>query len=639
MKVEVETEINRKVEWLKKEQSPDGAWRFYVESGPLSDAYMIILLRSLQIDDEERIRLLAERIARLQEKNGAWKLFHDEAEGHLSATIEAYYALLYAGYKRKDDELMQRAKQFILSKGGLSEASLYTKVLLALTGQYPWPSPMPVPVEALLLPQQFPFHFFDFVGYARVHFAPILVCADRKLVIKTARTPDLSDLYADSSEGNRISDQAELRANEFYRSLLSMIVQGIKHLPFSPWQIHSAALHRAEQFILQRTEPDGTLYSYFTSTFLMIFAWIALGHAKSHPVITRAIRGLENLTCRTNAGIHVQNFTSTVWDTALLSHALQEAGVSPSSPTIQKAGLYLLSRQHQKYGDWRIRNPRVPPGGWGFSDINTINPDIDDTTAALRAIRRFAQNDREHNHAYLASWNRGMNWLLSMQNDNGGWPAFEKNTDKSILDWVPIKGLEEVSTDLSTADLTGRTLEFLGNDAGFTFSHRAVDKGIRWLLRNQEEDGSWDGRWGVSYIYGTWAAITGLTATGVPSRLPAIERAVKWLLSIQNADGGWGESCRSDIEQKYVPLGASTPSQSAWALDALLAVYKRPTAAIDRGMRFLMETSQRDDWTTRYPTGAGLPGGFYFHYHSYRHIWPLLALSRYKKTSINVPQR
>lgn len=179
----------------------------------------------------------------------------------------------------------------------------------------------------------------------------------------------------------------------------------------------------------------------------------------------------------------------------------------------------------------------------------------------------------------------------------------------------------------------------MGNDAGFTFSHRAVDKGIRWLLRNQEEDGSWDGRWGVSYIYGTWAAITGLTATGVPSRLPAIERAVKWLLSIQNADGGWGESCRSDIEQKYVPLGASTPSQSAWALDALLAVYKRPTAAIDRGMRFLMETSQRDDWTTRYPTGAGLPGGFYFHYHSYRHIWPLLALSRYKKTSINVPQR
>ncbi|WP_248929252.1 squalene--hopene cyclase [Paenibacillus hamazuiensis] len=633
MKSEVETEISRRIQWLQEEQSPDGSWRFCLESGPLTDAYMIILLRSLQIDDEELIRLLAEHIAKLQEKNGAWKLFHDEAEGNLSLTIEAYCALLYAGYYGKEDEPMQAAKQFILSKGGLTEASLPTKIVLALTGQYPWPNHIPVPIEMLLLPKSFPVNYFDFSGYARVHFAPILVCADRKWVIKTARTPDLSDLYADQSKTSRVPRHAEPRHNESYRSLLSMIVQGIKHLPFLPGQIHSAALHRAEQFMLQRIEPDGTLYSYFTSTFLMIFALLALGYPKNHPVIVRAVQGLKNLICRADAGIHIQNVTSTVWDTALFSHALQEAGASPQSPMIQKAGQYLLSRQHQKYGDWTIHNPRAIPGGWGFSDINTINPDIDDTTAALRAIRRLAQTSGNPDHAaYLSSWNRGMNWLLSMQNDNGGWPAFEKNTDNSLLTWIPLKGMKEALIDPSTADLTGRTLEFLGNSAGLKASHPAVEKGVRWLLRHQEEDGSWSGRWGISYIYGTWAAITGMIAAGVSPRLPAVQKAVRWLQGIQNADGGWGESCRSDVEHKYVPLGASIPSQTAWALDALLAVYKGPTAAIDRGIRFLLESSQKRDWTTRYPTGAGLPGGFYFQYHSYRHIWPLLALGHYMKS-------
>jgi sporulenol synthase len=626
LKYKVESEVNRIVNVLQNDQSLDGSWRYCLESGPLTDAYMIILLRTLRIDDEDLIRRLAHRIAGMQEKNGAWKLFYDEEDGNLSTTVEAYYALLYSGYSRKTDENMQAAKQFILSKGGISQVGMLTKVMLALTGQYVWPQRFLIPVEIMLLPLSFPLNFFDFVGYSRVHIAPILVVADRKFVMKTENTPDLSDLIIDKSITNvSQSHSGSVRSIES-RSILKMIIQGIKNLPHLPQQIHTLALRRAERFMLERIEADGTLYSYFTTTFLMVFALLALGYSKDHPIILRAVQGLKTLACQTNRLLHIQNSTSTVWNTALLSHALQAADISPSHSMIRKAGQYLLSRQHRRYGDWIIHNPHILPGGWGFSDINTINPDVDDTTAALRVISKLTKTDPFYRDACI----RGLHWVLSMQNADGGWPAFEKNTDKKILAWLPFDGADSTSVDPSTADLTGRTLEMLGSDAGFTIHHPAIQRGVHWLLNNQEKDGSWYGRWGICYIYGTWAAVTGMTAVGVASDHHAIKKAVEWLLKIQNKDGGWGESCRSDIVKRYVPLGFSTPSQTAWALDTLIALSPKLTPEIEKGVQFLIESGARHDWTQTYPTGAGLPGDFYFHYHSYRYIWPLLALGHLK---------
>jgi len=218
-----------------------------------------------------------------------------------------------------------------------------------------------------------------------------------------------------------------------------------------------------------------------------------------------------------------------------------------------------------------------------------------------------------------------------MQNDDGGWPAFEKNTNKQILSWLPIEGADAVSTDPSTTDLTGRTLEFLGNHAEMNVRDPNIQKAVSWLLRNQEENGSWYGRWGICYIYGTWSAVTGLIAVGVPAEHPAIQKAVQWLLRIQNQDGGWGESCNSDIVKSYVPLGASTPSQTAWAVDTLIAASPTPTLPMIRGIQFLLGKEGNQDWTLSYPTGAALPGGFYFHYNSYRYIWPLIALGHFQK--------
>ncbi len=614
----IDAEIERIVQICQRDQAPDGSWRYCLESGSLPDAYMIILLRSLQQDDESLIRKLAERIVAMQEADGYWKWFPDEADGNLSATIEAYYALLYSGYVQARDPQMQRAKQFIRAKGGLAKAGMTTKVMLALTGQYPWPADV-LPVEMMLVPRIAPLSFYDLVGYARIHFAPILIASNQTYVLKTARTPDLSDLTLSGVP----NDWGEFQLPR----LTNMVKHALSQLPLLPPYMHSLALKQAEQFILERIEPDGTLYSYFTSTFLMIFALLSLGYSKTNPVITRAVSGLRAMACAASGYTDVQEATSTVWNTALLCDALQNAGVPSTTPMIQKAGQYILSRQQNTLGDWTWHNPNTLPGGWGFSDSNTRNPDVDDTTAALRAIRRLAKRDA----TYRQAWDRGRQWVLSMQNGDGGWPAFEKNTNKKILTWLPLDGADTISIDPSAADLTGRTLEYLGSDAGMRLPHPQIRRGVQWLVENQEADGSWYGRWGIAYLYGTWAALTGMIAVGVQPDDPSVQKAVRWLIEIQNRDGSWGESCNSDIRKRYVPLGQGTLAQTAWATDALIAVNAQPTAEIRRGIEFLANNGTAQGWTTTYPTGAGLPGGFYFYYHSYQYIWPLLALGNYRR--------
>ncbi|MED4463071.1 squalene--hopene cyclase [Metabacillus fastidiosus] len=615
MKQMVEAEINRLVHILIEKQDRDGTWSYPFETGIMTDCYMIILLRTLEINDEDLIFSLAERIMNKQSKNGAWKLFFD-GKGDLSLTVGAYYAILYSGYKTKNDPDMLLAKQFIINNGGLKETSMFIKMMLALTGQYKWPRSFLAPIEVILLP-----NFFDFSIYARANMTPIFVAAHYKFSRKTKRSPDLSDLSILRDEGDW---ERELKE---WRSFLSIIQEGINRLIGYPKELRRQALSRAEQYILQRIEPDGTFYSYFSSTFFMIFALLARGYSNEHPIITHAVAGLKTFKTKINDETHIQYTTATVWNTALISYSLQEAGVSSLSSAIQKANRYLLSRQQHLYGDWAIHNRNVLPGGWGFSNINTINPDIDDTTASLRAVRSLVLN----NNTYHQAWDRAVYWIISMQNDDGGWAAFEKNIDKSYLAWLPVEGGGKMLLDPSTADLTGRTLEFFGNFTKLNHHHPFIKHGIKWLIEHQEKDGSWYGRWGICYIYGTWAAVTGLVAVGTERKHSAIQKAVQWLLTIQNEDGGWGESCKSDVNKKYTPLANSTRTHTAWALDTLIAAEKEETPSIRRGIEFLLKTWKQNDWTTSYPKGQGLPGGFYIHYESYEYLFPLLALSHYKK--------
>jgi sporulenol synthase len=606
------------IERLRKDQSPDGSWNYPFETGLSTDAYMIILLRTLELNDEELIQGLVSRILSKQEKNGAWKLYYDEGDGNLSATVEAYYALLYSGYTKKDDKRLRAAKKFILSKGGLEEVSIFTKVMLSLTGQYIWPDFSPLPIEFILLPHYFPINFYSFSVFGRANLTPIILLADKKFFIKTKNSPNLSELHI-----HRNQDNYWFRSSE-YRSLFSFIEDGVKRLMGLPEQLHQLAIERAKKYMLDHLEPDGTFYSYFSSTFLLIFALLSLGYKKTDPIITKALNGLFAMKCEINGTPHMQYTTANVWNTSLIGHSLQAAGVSTDDSMVVEAIRYLLEKQQHKFGDWVIHNPKTLPGGWGFSEVNTMNPDVDDTTASLRSLSRLVPHER---HA----WDRGLEWLLSMQNDDGGWAAFEKNTDTKLFEFLPLEKGEFLLTDPSCADITGRTLEFLGNYTNLSRDHKAIQKGVNWLLKNQLKDGSWYGRWGVCYLYGTWGAVTGLVAAGIPTGHSSIQRAVNWLLSIQNGDGGWGESCHSDSKKTYVPLRESTLTHCAWALDALISTFDEPTPQIQRGITYLLASLAKEDWTTAYPKGQGMAGGFYIHYHSYRYIFPLIALSNYRK--------
>jgi sporulenol synthase len=615
----IEKGINWIIEVLKKDQSPAGSWNYPFETGISTDAYMIILLRTLEINDERLIQGLASRIVNKQEKNGAWKLFYDEKDGNLSATVESYYALLYSGYYQKEEMKLQAAKNFIVDHGGIESVSMFTKIMLALTGQYPWPSYSPLPVELILLPLSFPINFYQFAVQGRSNLVPMMILAHKKFSLPTKNSPDLSNLFIQRSTATW-----ELRSE--WRSFFSTLDEGIKNLIGIPEQLRSLAIERATKYMLEHLEPDGTLYSYFSSTFLMIFAFLSLGKPKSDPLIKNAVEGLMAMKTEINGLPHMQYTTAAVWNTSLISFTLQSAGISHHDPLIEKANRYLLEHQHQKFGDWVIHNPHLP-GGWGFSDVNTINPDIDDTTASLRAITRNVQM----NNSLQKSWEKGINWLFSMQNDDGGWAAFEKNIKNKWIEFLPIEKAEFLLSDPSTADLTGRTLEFLGGYTNLTSKHPVIKKAVDWLMKSQENDGSWYGRWGICYLYGTWAAVTGLSSVGLSPSHPSLQRAAIWLKSIRNSDGGWGESCRSDGEKKYVPLNESTLTHTAWALDSLISVSEQPTSEIEKGITYLLDSIDKNDWTTAYPKGQGMAGGFYVHYHSYRYIFPLLALSHYQQ--------
>jgi sporulenol synthase len=595
----VQNQIDRLIHQIKERQSNDGTWKYCFESGPMTDAFFIMMLCTLDTDEEQLIQSLSQRLKQMQHSNGSWRLFDDD-EGNLSATVEAYSALLISGHATAADENMKKAEDFILKRGGVGKVHPSTKFMLALNGLYPWPGIFPLPIFLLNIPSFLPFSFQKLSSYVRVHLAPILILGHKKFSMHMDGAPDLSHLYIESTSR---------KARAKLLSVLQRVLPGNL--------LSGSSLRKAEKYILRNIETDGTLYSYGTATFYMVYALLALGYDKKSPFIQHAIHGLKSMLYEKNDISHLQNSPSTIWDTALLSYALQESGVSHKDPSVKSSVVFLQSCQQNRFTD--------NPGGWGFSQSNTLHPDIDDTQAALRAITRHAMEDDQ----VRKTWNTGVNWLMAMQNSDGGWGAFERNRYKSLYRSLPIENFKDVAIDPSTADLTGRTLEFLGNFVKMTIRHPKIQAGAAWLINHQEEDGSWMGKWGVSYIYGTWAAITGLCAVGVKNDHPSIRKAVEWLKNVQQMDGGWGESCKSDKERTYIALPYSTIVQTSWAVDALMAACDTPTPEIEKGIRFL--TSSQSERSLSYPTGAGLPGHFYIQYHSYNSIWPLIALSHFKK--------
>ncbi|RKP47893.1 squalene--hopene cyclase [Cohnella endophytica] len=607
----VQLEIERYIGRLRTEQHVDGSWRYCFEAGPVTDAYMMILLSTLNSQDKELIPLLGRRLLNKQAANGAWKQYDDD-EGHLSSTIEAYTGLLLSGYLDRHDRHMQLAEAFILRNGGVEKAHISTKFMLALNHLYPWPAFYPIPLFLLHMPKFIPFSFYRWSSYVRTHFAPVLILCHRKFSLRKPSASDITHLFV-TRKYRRLNRKGRW---------LHVFSKRRRANPIS-----KAAIKKAESYMLQNIVQDGTLSSYASATFFMIYALLSLGYEHDSPVIQHAIRGLTSFGYPINDETHIQNSPSTVWDTALICHTLQEAGLTTEDPAIRNAAQYLLALQQRDLGGRRGNASVHLAGGWGFSEGSTANPDVDDTQAVLRALTRLA----DHQLDYREAWRTGVNWLLGMQNDDGGWAAFEKNSVPSITRLFKIQNFVDTAVDPSAADITGRTLEFLGSHFRLTMAHPRVQDSVHWLIKNQKKDGSWYGRWGISFIYGTWAAVTGMRAVGMSADHLNVRQAIDWLLKIRKSDGGWGESCKSDIRKEYVPAPYSTVVHTAWALDALIAVHEQPTEEINKGLANLMEWNRQESKRSSYPTGAGLPGHFYIHYHSYSRIWPLLTLSHYRK--------
>ncbi|SDZ11151.1 prenyltransferase/squalene oxidase repeat-containing protein [Bacillus sp. 166amftsu] len=609
----VRQEVNRKITALQTMQHQDGTWRFCFEGSPLTDCHMIFLLKLLGQDQE--IEPFVARLASLQTNEGTWKLYEDESVGNLSATIQAYAALLASRRYTKEDINMKRAEGFIRERGGITHAHFMTKFLLALHGGYEYPSLFHFPTPILFLPEDSPLSIFELSSSARIHLIPAMICMNKRFTVSSTILPNL----------DHISGVSKTQWFREERSpLFQTLIRDVKKFLSYPLSLHHKGDREAERFMIERIDENGTLYSYASATFYMIYALLALGHSIQSPLISKAVLGLKSYIWNMDKGLHLQNSPSTVWDTALLSYSLQEAGVTHDNKMIQTATGYLLQKQHKEKKDWSVHAPSLEAGGWGFSDINTTIPDNDDTTAVLRALAR----SRRGNPKVEGAWKKGIQWVRGLQNIDGGWAAFEKGVTNHLLTHFPLENANDMLTDPSTSDITGRVLEFFGRYASHELQGERRNRAIRWLINAQEKNGSWYGKWGVCYIYGTWAALTGLRAIGVPPNHTALQKAVAWLENIQHRDGGWGESCRSSIERQFISLPFSTPSQTAWALDALIAYYDIETPTIRKGISYLLTQSMENQ---DYPTGLGLSGGFYIHYHSYHYIFPLLTFAHYIK--------
>jgi squalene-hopene/tetraprenyl-beta-curcumene cyclase len=593
-------------------QHPEGWWKGELETNVTMDAEDLLLREFLGIRDDQETQRAGRWIRSQQREDGTWANFHG-GPGDLSTTIEAYVALRLAGDPPEADH-MRAASAWIRDQGGLEQARVFTHIWLALFGAWPWEQVPVLPPEIMLLPSWVPLNPYDFACWARQTVVALSVV----LAVRPVRPLGFGIEELDGPEPWTPPKATSLRG----RALLALdrVLQVYERRPLRP--VREAALARAERWIVDRQEADGSWGGIQPPWVYSLIALHLRGYALDHPVMRLGLDGLDTFTIREQSMRRLEACQSPVWDTALALIALNDAGVPSDDEAIVRAADWLVPKQVLARGDWAVRRPRGPVGGWPFEFENSNYPDIDDTAEVVLALLAVDHPDAERVRAAV---DRGVAWVQAMQSSDGGWGAFDADNCRSLVREVPFCDFGEV-IDPPSADVTAHVIEMLA--AVGQASNETVRAGVDWLLAAQETDGSWFGRWGVNHVYGTGAAIPALVAAGHEPGSAAVRRAVRWLEDHQNEDGGWGEDARSYDDPQWIGRGDSTASQTAWALLALHAAGER-SLAVHRGIRWLVET-QRPDGTWDEPqfTGTGFPSDFYINYHLYRLVFPLMALGR-----------
>ncbi len=634
----LEAAIGRAAEHLLSRQRPDGHWVFELEADATIPAEYVMLKRFFGRPDPAQEARIGRYLRRLQVQEeataaGGWPLFH-AGTLDISCSVKAYFALRLIG-DAPDAPHMVRARDAILAAGGAERCNVFTRATLALFGQVPWRAVPVMPPEICLLPRWFPFHLDKVSYWARTVLVPLTV-------VMAHRPPPLAPIGVSLDELFR-TPPAQVRkwpggahAREPWATLFGWLDRALQAMHGHwPRRLRQRAEAAAQAFVSERLNGEDGLGAIYPAMANAIWMYHCLGVPADDARVQIAWAAVEKLVCdRDDGETYVQPCLSPIWDTALVSHALLEAGGAPAEAAVARGLDWLLPKQILDVkGDWAVARPTLAPGGWAFQYENAHYPDVDDTAVVVLALDR-AQKRAGYAHPDAeASLARATDWIIGMQSRNGGWGAFDADNEYHYLNSIPFAD-HGALLDPPTADVSGRCLAMLAQ-LGHAPDSAVMRGSVDYLLREQEADGAWYGRWGVNYIYGTWSALTALNAAGLPPEHPAMRRAVAWLKSVQNADGGWGEDgdtyprrggVHADDDRRF---GPSSASQTAWAMLALMAAGCVDDAAVERGAAWLLQHQDADgSWAEADYTGTGFPRVFYLRYHGYARLFPLWALAR-----------
>jgi len=621
---QIASAISRAQENLLRQQKPDGHWcgELFVDSTLCSD--YVLYMHWLGDVDRQLQERCAQHIIRRQLPDGGWNIYFG-GPSEINASVKAYFALKLAGYST-DLPFMREARANILRLGGIPRMNTFSKLYLALLGQFPWKYLPTIPVEMILLPTWSPFHIYKMSSWSRAMLVPLAIINHFKPTRELPGELHLHELYPLGTEHRDFRLPRDERALT-WRNLFLRADDVLKVLQRIDWKpFRRRALEEAERWMLDRIgEGSDGLATVFPAMLNALIALRALGYPATHPVFIKAQQDFATLFVDDPGNFRIQPCLSPVWDTAINIIALAESGVSPEDEALQRAARWLLEKEVRFRGDWAMNNEHPEASGWAFEYNNVYYPDTDDTAMVLMALRLVQPNDAA---AYHEMFNRALRWQLSFQCRDGGWAAFDKDVIDGWLENMPFADHNAI-LDPTCSDLTARTLELFGY-IDFDKRDQSVERALRYLMETQEDDGSWYGRWGVNYIYGTWQVLRGLRAIGQEMTQDWILRGRDWLESCQNEDGGWGETCATYDNPSVKGEGPSTASQTAWALMGLCACGDLDRPSVQRGLRYLLSTQQSDgSWDEKEITGTGFPKVFYLKYDMYRQNFPLLALATY----------
>ena len=611
--------VERAQRYLLSLQNEDGHWCGELEGDTILESEYILTLHYLGRLAEPKVRKAGNYIREKQLAQGGWAIYPG-GPAEVSASVKAYFTLKLLG----DDPQaahMRRARDVIRALGGLDACNSFTKIYLSIFGQYDWGRCPSVPPELVLLPSWFYVNLYEMSSWSRAILVPLSIISARRPRCAVPESAHVRELVVEGHRGRRGSPWSAAFLG------LDLLIKHVEKLPLPSREV---AIERAERWILERLENSDGLGAIFPPIVNTIIALHAQGYAFDDPVVERQVLELERLEIETESTLRVQPCFSPVWDTALAVNALVDSGLGAASPALACAAEWLLDRRGNAAGDWRAKNRDVEHAGWYFEYANPFYPDCDTTSQVITALCKIAPADAELSARIRSAVFEAHAWHLTMQNRDGGWGAFDRECGRELLTHVPFAD-HNAMVDPSTADLTARGLEALAG-LGFDRGYLPARRAIAFLRREQEADGSWFGRWGVNYIYGTWLALCGLRTIGESLDAPWARRAVSWLESRQNADGGWGESPRSYDDPSWKGRGESTASQTAWAVLGLLCAGDTESSAVRRGIDYLLRGQNEDgSWSEAAWTGTGFPSVFYLRYHLYPIYFPLLALGTFEK--------